>query len=70
MATGAADIFLQCAFDGSRPYHRDCKCALHKLQDLCPNACSLHRTMSFPKKQPWKDCSLFLCFKASGASWD
>ncbi|KDP38617.1 hypothetical protein JCGZ_03970 [Jatropha curcas] len=69
MAAGAAEILLQCLFHGSismhdleiqrRPYHRGCKCALHKLDSLCPNACySLHRTISFPKKQAWTDCSL------------
>ncbi|WCJ30059.1 hypothetical protein M5689_011643 [Euphorbia peplus] len=62
MATGAAELLVQYVFDGSitmhdlevhrRPYHKDCKCALHDLQaTFSPNACSQHGTMSFPRKQ-------------------
>ncbi|WCJ30060.1 hypothetical protein M5689_011644 [Euphorbia peplus] len=62
MATHAAELSVQCVFDGSitmhdlevqrRPYHKDCKCALHNLQAIiAPNACSQHGTMSFPRKK-------------------
>ncbi|KAL3824572.1 hypothetical protein ACJIZ3_020601 [Penstemon smallii] len=60
MATGAADIMFRRVFDGSlsmsdmtieqRPYHRDCKCAMHKLKGKCSHAGSQHRNVSFRKK--------------------
>ncbi|XVE98482.1 hypothetical protein REPUB_Repub03eG0110300 [Reevesia pubescens] len=68
MATGAAEMMFRCVFEGSivmqdslierRPYHRNCDCALHKLNGVCSSACSGTRNISFPKKQPWNDCSL------------
>ncbi|KAF5742051.1 putative BEL1-like homeodomain protein 8 [Tripterygium wilfordii] len=68
MATGAAQMLLQCVFDGSismydmeidqRPYHRNCTCALHNLKGVCSNACSQSRKISFPKKEPWRNCSV------------
>ncbi|KAL3586476.1 hypothetical protein D5086_013343 [Populus alba] len=61
MATGAAEMILKCIFSGSislndmeikrRPYHRNCKCALHRLKDICSDACPKQRSLSFPKKQ-------------------
>ncbi|WCJ30062.1 hypothetical protein M5689_011646 [Euphorbia peplus] len=62
MATGAAELLVQCVFDGSitmhdlevqrRPYHKDCKCALHDVEaTFSPTACSRHGTMSFPRKK-------------------
>ncbi|XVE98488.1 hypothetical protein REPUB_Repub03eG0110900 [Reevesia pubescens] len=70
MATGAAEMMFRCVFEGSivmqdslierRPYHRNCDCALHKLKGVCSSACSRTRNISFPKKQPWGDCSLSL----------
>ncbi|XVE98487.1 hypothetical protein REPUB_Repub03eG0110800 [Reevesia pubescens] len=70
MATGAAEMMFRCVFEGSivmqdslierRPYHRNCNCALHKLKGTCSSACSSTRNISFPKKQPWNDCSLSL----------
>ncbi|WCJ30064.1 hypothetical protein M5689_011648 [Euphorbia peplus] len=62
MATRETEVLVQCVFDGSiilpdlevqrRPYHKDCKCALHNLQaTISPNACSQHGTMSFPRKK-------------------
>ncbi|XWS73030.1 hypothetical protein CRYUN_Cryun02cG0091000 [Craigia yunnanensis] len=68
MATGAAEMMFRCVFEGSitmqdslierRPYHRNCDCALHKLKGVCSSSCSRTRNISFPKKQPWGDCSL------------
>ncbi|XVE98480.1 hypothetical protein REPUB_Repub03eG0110100 [Reevesia pubescens] len=70
MASGAAEITFRCVFEGSivmqdslikrRPYHRNCDCAFHKLNGVCSSACSGTRNISFPKKQPWNDCSLSL----------
>ncbi|KAE8126142.1 hypothetical protein FH972_020886 [Carpinus fangiana] len=70
MAAGAADMMLQCVYEGSlsmhdmeierRPYHRNCSCALHKLKGVYSiNACSSHHqrnNISFPKKNSWTDC--------------
>jgi len=65
MATGAAEMILKCIFSGSislndmeirrRPYHRNCKCALHRLKDICSDACPKQRSISFPKKQVRSD---------------
>ncbi|KAJ6914387.1 hypothetical protein NC651_016605 [Populus alba x Populus x berolinensis] len=38
-----------------RPYHRNCKCALHRLRDICSDACPKQRSLSFPKKQVRSD---------------
>ncbi|KAF9680693.1 hypothetical protein SADUNF_Sadunf06G0148100 [Salix dunnii] len=68
MASGAAEMILKCIFSGSislsdmeirrRPYHRNCKCALHNLKDICSDACPQQRSISFPKKQVRSDHSL------------
>ncbi|XVE98484.1 hypothetical protein REPUB_Repub03eG0110500 [Reevesia pubescens] len=70
MTTAAAEMMFGCVFEGSivmqdslierRPYHRNCDCALHKLKGNCSSVCSRRRNISFPKKQPWNDCSLSL----------
>ncbi|KAL0334056.1 UNVERIFIED_CONTAM: hypothetical protein Sangu_1561800 [Sesamum angustifolium] len=63
MATGAAIFMSRCVFDGClqmrdtdlerRPYHRNCKCALHKPKADCPHsaAAQWRRNVSFPSKQ-------------------
>ncbi|KAJ8753235.1 hypothetical protein K2173_017844 [Erythroxylum novogranatense] len=76
MAFGAVDMMLQCVFDGSismhnlgierRPYHRNCKCELHRSKGTCSNACPKKRNVSFRKKLKWNDRSM--CMKASGFS--
>ncbi|KAK3033180.1 hypothetical protein RJ639_036972 [Escallonia herrerae] len=68
MSTAAAEMMLQCVYNGSlsvhdtdierRPYHRNCSCALHKSKGACPTACLQHGNFSFTKKQKWNDCSL------------
>ncbi|KAL3744276.1 hypothetical protein ACJRO7_013521 [Eucalyptus globulus] len=68
MATIAAEMMLRYVIDGSlsmndveierRPYHRNCGCALHKLKDDHPTACSHHKNMSFPKRELSGNCSL------------
>ncbi|GMJ07250.1 hypothetical protein HRI_004394200 [Hibiscus trionum] len=71
MATGAAEMMFRCVFNGSismqdgfierRPYHRNCKCALHKLKGGCSSTCSSRTTkLPFPKKQAWGNCCLSL----------
>ncbi|KAL2228774.1 UNVERIFIED_CONTAM: hypothetical protein Sindi_1857100 [Sesamum indicum] len=63
MATGAAVLMFRCVFDGClqmrdtdmerRPYHRNCKCALHKPKADCPHsaASQQRRNVSFSTKQ-------------------
>ncbi|KAL0427440.1 UNVERIFIED_CONTAM: hypothetical protein Slati_2918800 [Sesamum latifolium] len=63
MATGSAVFMFRCVFDGSlqmrdtdmerRPYHRNCKCALHKPKADCPHsaASQWRKNVSFPTKQ-------------------
>ncbi|KAG8367530.1 hypothetical protein BUALT_Bualt16G0081400 [Buddleja alternifolia] len=61
MATGAADFMFRCVSDGSlsmcdmdierRPYHRNCKCALHKMKGKCLHTDSQHKNISFPKRE-------------------
>ncbi|KAI3446810.1 hypothetical protein Pfo_003475 [Paulownia fortunei] len=67
MATGAAEIMFRCVFDGSlsmcdmdierRPYHRNCKCALHKVKAKCSHTGSKQRNVSFPKREFRNNCS-------------
>ncbi|KAJ0091457.1 hypothetical protein Patl1_14832 [Pistacia atlantica] len=114
-AIGATEMMLKGLFHGSlllddtsierRPYHRNCSCALHKLnggfsaacsqkthvsfpkkverssggliiataavrctslkRNVGAAACSLHKNVSFTKKQPWNLCSLHVNVIAS-----
>lgn len=62
MATITAEMMLRYVFDGSlsmndfeierRPYHRDCKCALHKSKGSERSSCcpGNSRISNFPKK--------------------
>ena len=68
MATGTAQMMLQCIFNGSlsmqdkeierRPYHRNCSYALHKSKGVCSNPCPQQSKSLFPKKQSWTNYSL------------
>ncbi|KAK6151662.1 hypothetical protein DH2020_014297 [Rehmannia glutinosa] len=68
MATGAANMMFRCVFNGSlsmcdmdierRPYHRNCKCALHKTKGKCSHAGSIQRNLSFQKRE-FRDKCLF-----------
>lgn len=67
MATGAAEMMLQFVCNGSlsahdmeierRPYHRNCSCALHKLENVCSNDYSQQRKISLPSQSLQKLCS-------------
>ncbi|KAK7840070.1 hypothetical protein CFP56_017170 [Quercus suber] len=67
MAIGAAEMMLQCVFNGSisvhdmeierRPYHRNCSCALHKLENVCSNDYSQQGKISLPSQSLQKLCS-------------
>ncbi|KAK4374881.1 hypothetical protein RND71_005558 [Anisodus tanguticus] len=67
MASGTAEIMLQCVYDGSlsmldmdierRPYHRNCSCALHKQKGKQPSTCVHGRNIS-PKRKKQKDMTL------------
>ncbi|CAL1414867.1 unnamed protein product [Linum trigynum] len=63
MASAISSILVHCAFDGclasisihdtvieKRPYHKNCKCALHKQKGNCSHIWSTQRNVSFPKK--------------------
>ncbi|KAJ0029780.1 hypothetical protein Pint_14698 [Pistacia integerrima] len=65
-AIGATEMMLKGVFHGSlslddtsierRPYHRNCSCALHKLNGGFSAACSQKTHVSFPKKvEAWGD---------------
>ncbi|KAF9662804.1 hypothetical protein SADUNF_Sadunf18G0092400 [Salix dunnii] len=41
-----------------RQHHRNCKCALQKLLDICSDDCPQQRKIPFPKKQAESDHSL------------
>lgn len=68
MATIAAEMMFRCFNDCSlslddfdierRPYHKNCGCALHKLQGVC--YCASNNSISFSKKKSWPDFSLSL----------
>ena len=75
MATGATDMMLRCVFYGSlsvyntesewRPYHRNCRCALHKLKRACPNASFQQGSISFPINQLRNDFFLSIAISSS-----
>lgn len=66
-AIGAAKMILKGVFHGGlslddttierRPYHRNCSCALHKLNGrFSGTVCYQKTTVSFPKRvQAWRD---------------
>ncbi|KAL7093380.1 hypothetical protein ACP275_11G037700 [Erythranthe tilingii] len=72
MTSGAADLMFRCVFDGSlsmcdmdierRPYHRDCKCALHEIKGKCSHSGSKQRNIPFPNREFQSKCSLSLSF--------
>lgn len=70
MTTGAADFMFRCASAGSlsmsdmnierRPYHKNCKCALHDLKGKCSHAYQQLNSVSFPKREFKNTCSIKL----------
>nr|XP_016509106.1 PREDICTED: uncharacterized protein LOC107826618 [Nicotiana tabacum] len=76
MATGAAgDGLFRGVFDGcisghdtgiqSRPYHRNCGCALHKSRGNCAHS-SPYRNVSYPIRRSWSESCLALAAASSG----
>ncbi|KAL3824577.1 hypothetical protein ACJIZ3_020606 [Penstemon smallii] len=74
MATGAAgDGFLRGVFEGClsggdmgiqrRPYHKNCKCALHDSRAHCTRH-SRHNNVSYPIRRAWSESSLALMANA------
>ncbi|KAG6740924.1 hypothetical protein POTOM_056395 [Populus tomentosa] len=61
MAAGSADGFFRHVYDGClsggdmgidrRPYHRNCRCALHKSKENCPHALPRWKSTSTPSHQ-------------------
>ena len=68
MSSAAAEMMLRCVFEGSlsmcdtdierRPYHRDCKCALHKEKGKCSHSASKQSNVAFPKRELGSKCSI------------
>ncbi|KAF9610171.1 hypothetical protein IFM89_005270 [Coptis chinensis] len=69
MGSEVAKVLLQCVYEGCipaydgvkerRPYHRNCKCALHKAKDGKSNKCThQNNNISYPVKTSWKECRL------------
>ncbi|CAK7338517.1 unnamed protein product [Dovyalis caffra] len=78
MATGSADGFFRYVYDGClsggdlgidrRPYHRNCRCALHKSKENCPHAMPRCKNVSYPIKRSWSEGSLALMVANSSSS--
>ncbi|KAB5514557.1 hypothetical protein DKX38_028463 [Salix brachista] len=78
MATGSADGFFRYVYDGClsggdmgmdrRPYHRNCRCALHKSKENCPHALPRCKNVSYPIKRSWSEGSLALMVAANSSS--
>ena len=78
MATGAADGFFRCVYEGSishydngverRPYHRNCGCALHsKSGNKKSSTHRLCNNVSYPMRRSWSEGSLTLMASASSS---
>nr|XP_009592949.1 uncharacterized protein LOC104089696 [Nicotiana tomentosiformis] len=78
MASGAArDGIFRGVFDGcisdhdtgiqSRPYHRNCGCALHKSRGNCSHS-SPYMNVSYPIRRSWSESCLALAAASSGLS--
>ncbi|XWS70802.1 hypothetical protein CRYUN_Cryun03dG0080300 [Craigia yunnanensis] len=66
MATGAADGLFRSLYEGCisdcdigierRPYHRNCRCALHdKSHGNCPHAFHKSKNVSYPLRRAWSE---------------
>uniref|UniRef100_A0A6N2MQL3 Uncharacterized protein n=1 Tax=Salix viminalis TaxID=40686 RepID=A0A6N2MQL3_SALVM len=78
MATGAADGFFRYVHDGClaggevgfdrRPYHRNCRCALHNSKENCSHTMSRYKNVSYPIKRCWSEGNLALMVANSSSS--
>ncbi|KAJ6698590.1 HOMEODOMAIN PROTEIN 8 putative-RELATED [Salix purpurea] len=78
MATGAADGFFRYVHDGClsggevgfdrRPYHRNCRCALHNSKENCSHTMSRYKNVSYPIKRRWSEGNLALMVANSSSS--
>ncbi|KAL1563467.1 hypothetical protein AAHA92_05930 [Salvia divinorum] len=67
MSSAAAEMMLRCVLEGSlsmcdtdierRPYHHDCKCALHKEKGKCSHSAPKQSNVAFPKRELGSKCS-------------
>ncbi|XVF34483.1 hypothetical protein REPUB_Repub18cG0062600 [Reevesia pubescens] len=66
MAAGAADGLFRSIYEGCisgcdigierRPYHRNCRCALHdKSRGNCPHASPKSKNVSYPIRRAWSE---------------
>ncbi|KAF9680692.1 hypothetical protein SADUNF_Sadunf06G0148000 [Salix dunnii] len=77
MATGAADGFFRYVHDGClsggemgidrRPYHRNCRCALHNSKENCSHTMSRYKNVSYPIKRCWSEGNLALMVASSSS---
>ncbi|KAK8545171.1 hypothetical protein V6N13_066468 [Hibiscus sabdariffa] len=69
MAAGAADGLFRSLYEGCisgsntgiehRPYHRNCRCALHdKSQGNCPHPFPKSKSLSYPIRRAWSEGNL------------
>ncbi|KAJ6382279.1 hypothetical protein OIU77_030847 [Salix suchowensis] len=78
MATGAADGFFRYVHDGClsggevgfdrRPYHRNCRCALHNSKENCSHTMSRYKNVLYPIKRCWSEGNLALMVANSSSS--
>ncbi|OMO80457.1 hypothetical protein COLO4_24089 [Corchorus olitorius] len=76
MAAGAADGLFRSIYEGCisgtnigierRPYHRNCRCALHdKSKGNCPHAFPKNKKVSYPLRRAWSEGCLAMAAASS-----
>ncbi|KAF5193161.1 hypothetical protein FRX31_017253 [Thalictrum thalictroides] len=71
MTTGVGgDRLFRCVYEGCipsndteierRPYHRNCKCALHKESGKCSKSLHQDHKISYPIRRAWSESCLAL----------
>ncbi|KAI4377303.1 hypothetical protein MLD38_014955 [Melastoma candidum] len=71
----AAEGFLRCVYEGCisgcdscvdrRPYHKNCRCALHKSKKGCSHGLPRSNNVSYPVRRSWSEGSLLLTSSSS-----
>ncbi|KAI4380494.1 hypothetical protein MLD38_006678 [Melastoma candidum] len=74
----SAEGFLRCVYEGCisgcdscverRPYHKNCRCALHKPKKGCPHGLPRSNNVSYPVRRSWSDGSLLLMASQGNAN--
>ncbi|GMJ15636.1 hypothetical protein HRI_005232800 [Hibiscus trionum] len=79
MAAGAADGLFRSLYEGcisgsnigveQRPYHRNCRCALHdKSLRNCPHAFPKSKSVSYPIRRGWSEGCLAMSMASTTSS--